>query len=394
MHRRTTLTAALGAAASLALAVSSTAVPAAAHAPFPGPAPWTKVASGLDNPRLLSWGGDSLYVAEAGVGGDGACIPNPEDPEAESCLGLSGAITKVTLHHRRSSQRRVVTGLPSLATAPGNEAVGPGDVVVVGKRWFATVGLGGNTEVRASLGRDAKKLGTLLTGTLKHKRWGRHGWGGTRPRVVADLAAYEAANDPDGGGEDSNPTGLALVRGGLAVTDSGGNDALLVNGWNRVSTVATFPTRLVPPPPFLPQDQDIPMESVPTSAVQGPDGAWYVSELTGFPFPPGESTVWRVPAGGGTPTAYATGLTNVTDLTWHKGKLYVVQLVDVGLLNADPAAGMPEGSLRRVERDGSTTVVAEGLPTPYGVALRGRSAYVTTCSICADGGQVVKIRLR
>lgn len=393
MHRTTTLSAALGVAASLALVVSTTAAPAAARKP--APAPWTTVATGLDNPRLLSWSGQSLYVAESGRGGNGACVPNPEDPEAQSCLGRTGAVTKVTLSHRgRAQQRRVISGLPSLATPPGNEAIGPADVVVRGHRWWITVGLGGTTATRAGLGRDGARLGTLVTGTFAKTHRGKRGWAGARPWIAADLAAYEARKDPDGNGEDSNPTGLALVRGGLAVTDSGGNSALLVDERSRVSTVATFPTRLVPPPPFLPPGEDIPMDSVPTSAVQGPDGAWYVSELTGFPFPPGESTVWRIPKRGGTPTAYATGLTNVTDLAWHRGKLYVVQLVDVGLLNADPEAGVPQGSLRRVERDGSTTVVAEGLPAPYGVALRDRSAYVTTCSVCAGGGSVVKVSLQ
>lgn len=52
----------------------------------------------------------------------------------------------------------------------------------------------------------------------------------------------------------------------------------------------------------------MPMESVPTSVAYGPDGALYVSELTGFPFPAGASTIWRV-VPGKAPTVYATGLT-------------------------------------------------------------------------------------
>ena len=41
-------------------------------------------------------------------------------------------------------------------------------------------------------------------------------------RVVADLTAVEAADDPDGEGYDSNPTDLAPFRGGYVVTDAGG----------------------------------------------------------------------------------------------------------------------------------------------------------------------------
>lgn len=387
------------AAATTALLTTTTATPGlAAHRPAPPATPgWTTVASGLDNPRLLSWSGNALYVAESGRGGDGPCITSPEDPEASACLGRSGAITEVRLHPwRRATQRRVVTGLPSVAGATGNDASGPADVVVRGRQWWATIGLGGTTAVRASLGRDGTRLGTVQTGLL-----GGHGRHSLRHRkghayrtwTVADLAAHEARNDPDGEGEDSNPTGLAAAFGGLAVTDSGGNSLLRTDRHGRVSTLATLPTRLVPPPPFLPPG-DIPMQSVPTSVAQGPDGAWYVGELTGFPFPVGASTVWRIPARGGAPTAYATGLTNVTDLAWHRGRLYAVQLVDSGMLTADPEASIPLGSLRRINRDGTATVVAEGLPAPYGVALKGSSAYVTTCTFCAGGGAVVRVPLR
>ena len=82
------------------------------------------VASGLDNPRQLSFSGHSLYVAEAGRGGAGPCVPSPEG--GESCFGLSGAITRVN----RWGSHRVVTGLPSLADPDGGGALGPSDVLV------------------------------------------------------------------------------------------------------------------------------------------------------------------------------------------------------------------------------------------------------------------------
>ena len=104
--------------------------------------------------------------------------------------------------------------------------------------------------------------------------------------------------------------------------------------------------------------------------------------------------MWRIAPDTGEPEVYASGLTNLTDLAWRRGKLYVVQLVDDGRLSADPEAGMPEGSLRRIEADGSSTVVAEGLPAPYGLALRAGAAYVTTCTFCAGDGAVVRIPLK
>lgn len=352
---------------------------------------WVTVARGLDSPRLLSWSGDGLYVAESGRGGP-RCTPLPDDPESTLCLGRTGAVTRVSFATRgRPSQRRVVTGLPSVAGPEGAEATGPADVTVKGRRWWVTVGLGGTTDLRDDLGRDAARLGTVVAGGFAHRKGRKQvrAWS----RISADLAAFEARFDPDGEGNDSNPTGLTWVRGQLAVTDSGGNDLLLRDRRSRLSLLSTFPTRMVPPPPFLPPG-DIPMQSVPTSVVQGPGGDLYVSELTGFPFPPGEAVVWRVPAGGGQPRVHARGLTNVTDLAWYRGRLHVVQLVDDGLLSADPAAGVPQGSLRRIERDGSSTVLAEGLPAPYGVAFRKDAAYVTTCAICVGGGEVVQVPMR
>ena len=60
------------------------------------------IASGLDNPRQLSFGSKGhLYVAEAGRGGSGPCVGGPEGGPV--CFGKSGAITRVT---PKGTQRR------------------------------------------------------------------------------------------------------------------------------------------------------------------------------------------------------------------------------------------------------------------------------------------------
>src|SRR6188472_273492 len=80
------------------------------------------VATGLDNPRGLAIGPDgALYVAEAGRGGDGPCVPGPF---GEACYGPSGAITRIG-HH---GQERIVTGLSSFASPGGGLAFGPHDI--------------------------------------------------------------------------------------------------------------------------------------------------------------------------------------------------------------------------------------------------------------------------
>ena len=78
-----------------------------------------------------------------------------------------------------------------------------------------------------------------------------------------------------------------------------------------------------------------------------------------FPFVPGFSRIHRV-VPGQAPTIYATGLTNVTDLAWHDGDLYAVQ---IGILQGGP------GSLVKVNPGGSATTVAGGLFAPYGIAV-------------------------
>ena len=373
------------------------------HHPPPPPPPSGPVviATGLDNPRQLSFDGGDLYVAEAGLGGDQACMPGPEGGEV--CLGQSGAVTKID----RWGQRRVLTGLPSIADRDGSAAIGAGDVAVDHGRYAVLVGLGADPAVREQEGAPefAEQLGTLLTGTFRgrHHSWkstntkGGHPSYGYGPRIAADVSAYEAEANPDGAQVDSNPVGLWSGRYGWVVADAGANDVLHVSWWGRISTLGVFPTRLVPappPPPNAPPGPpagDIPMDAVPTSAVPGPDGALYVSQLTGFPFPAGGSNIWRL-VPGQEPTVYATGLTNVTDLGWYRGQLYAVQLADDGLL-AVPEGQPPVGSLVKVGTGGQHETVAADLVAPYGLALSGGNAYVTTCAVCPGTGEVVKVPL-
>ena len=127
---------------------------------------------------------------------------------------------------------------------------------------------------------------------------------------------------------------------------------------------------------------------MPTDVVVGPDGARYVSQLVGFPFEKGSSTIWRV-VHGHDPQPYATGLTNVTSLAFaNDGTLYAVELASNGLLTG------PVGALVKVKAgSNSHKTVAGDLSAPYGLAIRGHSAYVTTGSLAAADGQVIKIDL-
>jgi glucose/arabinose dehydrogenase len=362
-------------AAAVALAVGLSGG-AAALAADGGP---QVIAQGLNSPRQLAFSpGGTLYVAEAGSGGSRPCQVSEET--GKNCFGLSGAIAEIG---KKGTVTRVVTGLPSLAAEEGN--TGPADLTFTGNHQFAlTIGLGGTPEYRKGFGPDAALLGTVVTGDLRaHK-------GAGTVQEAFDVAGYEKANNPDGTDIDSNASGIARWGNGWVVTDSGGND--VVNTRKGGSTLAVLPpvptTQPVEVPGMGTLPVGFPADAVPTDVVQGPDGAWYVSQLVGFPFEPGSSSIWRI-VPGQAPQKWATGLTNVTSLAFaDDGSLYAVEIAAQGLLNG------PVGALVKVApHSTSPQVVAGGLFAPYGIAIQGNSAYVTTNSVVPGAGQVVKIGL-
>jgi DNA-binding beta-propeller fold protein YncE len=353
------------------------------------------VASGLDNPRGIDVDPSTgaIYVAEAGRGGAGPCIPNPEEPDgAEACFGLSGAITRLA----RGNQQRIVSGLPSIA-AGGEGASGPQDVDVSGYGFGSfVIGLGASPAQRGELVKAAAGLGDELGAAAA-------GLGSVfafsdRGRIEkrADLTAYEAEADPDSGvegtdGLDSNPTSLLKRRRGYVVVDAGGNDLLRVRRNGDISTIAVFESGTAAAPPGIPdvpEGTQIPVQAVPTAVAKGPDGAYYVSQLTGYPFLAGAAKIYRVERGSA-PTVYASGLTNVTDLAFGRdGSLYVVEIAANGLF-----AG-PPGQVVKIAPDGTqTTIASEGLVDPYGVAIGRRGEiYVTNHSTSAGLGEVMRVR--
>jgi sugar lactone lactonase YvrE len=129
------------------------------------------------------------------------------------------------------------------------------------------------------------------------------------------------------------------------------------------------------------------MNAVPTTVTRGPDGALYVGQLTGFPFPVGGARIFRV-VPGQSPTIYARGFTNIIDIDFAPdGTLYVLEIAHNSLL-----AEAPEGALLRVGDDGSKTVVADGLFFPGGLEIGSLGKlYVTNCGVCATDGEVWRI---
>jgi len=154
------------------------------------------MATGLDNPRGLAFSptGD-LYVVEAGRGGDGPCTAGRRN---EICYGATGAVTRI---HDTHDQKRVVTGLPSIGNPDtgGVRATGPHDIAFQGQIAYVVIGLGEEPSVRDRLGEVGTRFGQLVQITP-----------GGRVFYRADVAGYEAVENPDGNAIDSNPYGAAL----------------------------------------------------------------------------------------------------------------------------------------------------------------------------------------
>lgn len=358
----------IGIAASAALwALSASSVVLAQTPPAP-----VVMASNLDNPRGLAFGpGNVLYVVEAGRGGTSSqCLPNPTGP-GQRCYGPSGAVTQIA---GPGVQARVLTGLPSIAVPGGAEAAGPHDLAFAFNAAFISVGSGGDPALLQPFRQANIPFGQVLAvandGTIT---------------PLVDVAAFETAANPAGGPLDSNIFGLDVLATRGVVVDAGANALLQILPDLSVSTLAVFPQVQVPGPGGSPVD----MDAVPTSVVEGPDGSLYVGQLTGFPFPVGGASVFRVPAGGGTPQVVATGFTMIIDVAiGPDGSAYVLEYDADGLLGAGTT-----GRLTKIGPFGQRTELAAGLLTAPGALAIGddNAVYVSVNSNAAGTGEVWKI---
>jgi hypothetical protein len=325
---------------------------------------WTVVMSGLDNPRGLTFVpvGDSwaLYVAESGSGGSGPCAMVRG---ALQCAGTSGAVSRL----QGGVQERVVSGLPSYAPASGQGATGPHDVSFANGVGFVTLGLGGPlspVEMRDLFGED---FGWVLQ-FIDDGQW----------FFDTDVATYEQVTNPGGGPADSNPYGLLAGAGRGVVVDAGGNSLLAVSPEMEISTIAIFPSRA----------QGRSTDAVSNSVARGGDGAYYVGELTGVPFVPNSSNVYRV-VPGQEPQVHCSGFNFILDLDFDQfGNLYVLE---------HSSAPFPTGpgTLYRVGTDCSRTPLATGLTNPTSVAIGpDGNAYVSNFGTSPALGQVIRVDLQ
>ena len=332
------------------------------------PSAITAVMSGLNSPRGIAFGPEGgVYVAEAGTTElNGSCGPYLEGAQlATKCWSGSGSISRLW----RGRQERIATGLPSTFVMESRSASGPQDISFAGRgHAFVALGWGGPPDLRGVIGGAAEQAGALIQ-LQPSGVW----------RVVADITAFEGANNPAGGVVDSNPYGVLAEPGATFVVDAGGNSLLEVAANGHVSVVATFP-QIPAPPPFNWTD------AVPTRVRRGPDGDLYVSTLSGAPFAIGAAAIYVVRPGQ-PPAIYAGGFKTITDFAFAPdGGLYVLQYATGPVFFTGP------GALIRVAPDGTRSTVTTALFQPTGVAVgTDGSVYVSNRGNSSGTGEVLRI---
>jgi hypothetical protein len=218
---------------------------------------------------------------------------------------------------------------------------------------------------------------------------------------IANLRRFERTVNPDGGVIESNPFDVAkLGHGQVLVADAAANALLLADRQGNVDWIATFPSEEVStqnakdlagcpdPPPEMADICDlppeIPAEAVSTSVAVGPDGAYYVTELKGFPAPVGESRIWRVEPDArnvhceadvpDSPcSVVADGFTSLIDLNFGAdGVAHVVELDEASwfALEVNEGAGAEGGTVNACDSTTwSCTEEATDQPIPMAVAI-------------------------
>jgi hypothetical protein len=303
---------------------------------------------GLDNPRRLAFGPEgALYVTEAGHGGDGPCAFASDG--VRFCYGPTGSVSRLWC----GEVDRFATGLPSIAINDSRflgrlatAASGPQGIALLGRGGaYVTIGLRENPAFRAGFGDAGAGLAQLVH-VAASGEW----------RFIADIGTYEAAVNPVGT-PDSNPYAVLAEPGGRFVADSGANALFHVAANGEISTMAVFPSR-----------PERPTDAVPTSIARGPDGAYYVGELTGVPFATFDAGVYRV-VPGQVPEipAYLHGFRMIIDIAFDaEWNLYVLEYATVPAGN--PLFGR-SGTLVKVALDHSRSIVKTGLQLPTSVAI-------------------------
>jgi sugar lactone lactonase YvrE len=316
------------------------------------------IATGLNNPRHISYGPDgTLYIAEAGTGGD----EDAEGPYGPVTIGLTSQVTAVS---PEGEQSVVVPELVSMDNGFG-QIEGTTAAYATEDALWLVLGMGPHP---APEGKNVESIVTLDPASMEASQ-------------VIDLRAFEEANNPDEAAESvSNPIDLAVAPDGtLLLLDASANALLSWTEADGLKLVAVW------------QPEPDQAQAVPTGLEVDVDGNVYISFLSGYPFTPGSARI-EVWTDGALAQTYE-GLTLVTDLhVAEDGTIYAVQMAE-GF--GDQGYIAESGSVVTVSDEGITPVV-EGLNYPYGIAESPDGTLVVTVNSAfsePDSGMVIPLEM-
>ncbi len=236
---------------------------------------------------------------------------------------------------------------------------------------------------------------------------------------IANLFAFEAQNNPDGGVVESNPFDVQKLSGDAAlVVDSAGNDLLRIDNDGNINVLAVFPKVLAstdnikalfgggcpdnPANPFCGLPPALPADAVPTGLAIGADGYYYVGELVGFPAPSDQSRIWRVSPdaiGDTCPNPYCDlvfdgGFTSIIDMAFGAdGLLYVAELDAQSWFAVEAFGSGAGGRIKACDVHTATCqIVSAGIPQLTAIVFGDDGLYATENALIPGQATVVRVQ--